>query len=417
MRCYENTVTKDIPEANRRGRWVLPYTEHHTVGYECLLERTHAIMVNPFLWLVQPLLTLPRDLRTSSADLTLSRFLTWRRSVLVLMLVLTALTAAVDTAARLVESPRHSFTILLKLEPESGPLEQTLFGDVADVIWLLSFYAMPASALLAVILWSRPRTSRTILLAGWIAAFLVPVAIALTPWSWWSLEPPPPASVEARLVRQYERIAAGLAWGYYYAVVLSPAVLALVPGVMRACIRVKMLLPEATLPGWLLVAAAPFNGLLVLVTFVAVAQVAPSPLLLAGMLLWLAAPLVFLARAQDYTRPLSSADELRSVWRVQALAWFLVLGSVACLIAYAVTWEAFGLRLVGLDPKSSLCRPWQVARYFLDFSGRALFVTVLGADLLLRATLSAWQHQRTFLATPAAKGYERLMEKLEEAIR
>jgi hypothetical protein len=199
-------------------------------------------------------------------------------------------------------------------------------------------------------------------------------------------------------------------------VVLSPAVLALVPGVVRACIRVKMLLPEAVLPGWFLVAAAPFNGLLVLLTFVAVAQVTPSPLLLAGMLLWLAAPLVFLARARLYTRPLSSVDELRSAWRVQSLAWALVLASAACLIAYVATWEVFGLRLVGLEPKASLYRPWQVIRYCLDFSGRAVFVSVLGADLLLWATLSAWWHERAFLATSAAADYDRLMGKLKEAM-
>jgi hypothetical protein len=174
-----------------------------------------------------------------------------------------------------------------------------------------------------------------------------------------------------------------------------------------------MLLPGAVLPGWLLVAAAPFNGLLVLVTFVSLAQVAPSPLLLAGMLLWLAAPLAYLARAGVYTRPIASEDELRSARRVQAVAWVLALGSAACLLAYAVTWEAFGFRLVGLEAKTSLFRPWQVVRYFLDFSGRALFVTVLGADLLLRATVSAWRHQRAFGENPAAAEFDRLMERLK----
>jgi hypothetical protein len=302
------------------------------------------------------------------------------------------------------------------LEPESQPVQQTLFGDMADQVWLLSFYAMPASALLAAGFWARPRTSRSILLAGWIASFLVPVAIALTPWSWWTVATPPPATIEERLSRQYERVAAGVYWGYYYVVVLSPAVLALVPGVIRACIRVKMLLPEAALPGWFLIAAAPFNGLLVLVTFVALAQVAPSPLLLVGMLLWLAAPLVYLACARLYTLHLTSAHEVRTLRRVQALAWLVALGSAACLIAYAATWEMFGLRLIGLEPKSSLFRPWQVVRYFLDFSGRAVFVTVIGADLLLQATLSAWRHQRAFIATPAAQEYDRLMGKVEDAL-
>jgi hypothetical protein len=367
--------------------------------------------------IVQPLLAGHRDLRREpSAGFVLPGFLAWRRSMLVLVLLFTVLIGVIDAATKLVGGPRHSITILLKLEPESVPVEQTLFGDLADLVWLLSFYAMPVSALLAAVFWARPRMSRSILLAGWIASFLVPVAIALTPWSWWTIEPPSPATIEARLARQYERVAAGVFWGYYYVAVLSPAVLALVPGVMRACIRVKMMLPEADLPGWFLIAAAPFNGLLVLVTFVALAQVAPSPLLLVGMLLWLAAPLVYLARARLYTLHLTSADELRTLRYVQTLAWAVALGSAACLIAYAAMWEVFGLRLVGLEPKSSLFRPWQVVRYFLDFSGRALFVTVIGADLLLQATLSAWRHQRAFMATPAAEEYDRLVGKLEEAL-
>jgi hypothetical protein len=372
-------------------------------------------MVNPIVWLLRPLFAPQRDLRESSVDLIRVRFLAWRRSLLVLVLIVTALTAAIDIATNIAREPQLSRTIVLRLELESEPAQQTFFGDAADFVWLLSFYAMPASALLAAVFWARQRMSASILLAGWIASFLVPVAIALTPWSWWTTQPPP-ATVEGGLVHQYTRITAGLGWAYYYIIMLSPAVLALVPGVIRACVRVKMLLPEAILPGWLMVAAAPFNGLLVLVTFVALAQVTPSTLLLAGMVLWLTAPLVYLARARVYTRPITSPDQLQRAWRIQALAWILALGSAACLITYTATWQVSGLRLVGLDPKSSLLRPWHIVHYFLDFSGRAMFVTVLGADLLLRATLSAWRHERVFIAMPQAEKYDRLMAMLEQKI-
>jgi hypothetical protein len=182
---------------------------------------------------------------------------------------------------------------------------------------------------------------------------------------------------------------------------------------MRACVRIKRLVPESILPGWFLVVATPFNGLLVLVTVVVLAQVAPSPLLVAGMLLWLAAPLTYLARAGSFTRPLCSPEELRGISRVQVVAWALIVASSAFLIAYAASWEVLGLRLVGLQPRTSLLRPWEVARYFLDFLGRSMFVTVLGADLLLRATLSAWRHQREFLQAGRAKAYHQLMEKLD----
>jgi hypothetical protein len=99
------------------------------------------------------------------------------------------------------------------------------------------------------------------------------------------------------------------------------------------------------------------------------------------------------------------------------VAWVLALASAGCLVAYAVTWEAFGFRLVGLEAATSLVRPWQVVRYFLDFSGRTLFVTVLGADLMLRATLSAWRNQRDFHTRPAAAEFDRLMECLAAETR
>jgi hypothetical protein len=370
-------------------------------------------MITLLQWLVEPLWETPRDGKAPQApELILQRHLAWRRSVLVLVIAVTALTAAIDTATRLAGKPHTSFNFVLRLDPDEGLPEQTWFGDLGDLLWSLSFYAMPAAALLALLLWVRPQVSRAILLAGWCASFLLPVAIALTPWSWWTVEPPPPTTQAARLARQYERILEGLAWSNYYVFALSPAVLALVPGLLRACVRIKRLLPESVLPGWFLVAAAPFNSLLVLVMVVALAQVAPSPLLLTGMLLWLAAPLVYLTRARAFTRPLCSPEDVRGLARVQLVAWALILASLACLIAYAASWQVFGLRLVGLEPRTSLVRPWEVARYFLDFLGRSMFVTVLGADLLLRATLSAWRDQREFLQADRANEYNQLMEKL-----
>ena len=346
------------------------------------------------------------------AAAVLRRHLAWRRNVLALAVLATATTAALDPGVE----PAGVPPLPVRLEAEDEPAEPTAFGRAADLAWDLAYYALPASALLAAVLWRRPRPSGAALLAGWVAGFLVPVAIALAPWDWWTVGRPPPATAEERVARQYERVAAGIGWGAYYAVMLSPAVLALVPGVMRACARVKVLLPEAALPGWLLVAAAPLNGLLVLVTFVALAQVAPSLLLLAGLLLWLAAPLAYLARAGTLTRPVVTEAERRQLGRVQVAAGVLGAGAVACLVAHALTGEVLGLPLVGTDPGSSLVRPRQVVRFGLDFAGRSLFVTVLGADLLLRATLAAWRDQRAFQATPAAAGFDRVTEALEGAM-
>jgi hypothetical protein len=42
-----------------------------------------------------------------------------------------------------------------------------------------------------------------------------------------------------------------------------------------------------------------------------------------------------------------------------------------------------------------------------------MFVTVVGTDLLLQATISAWRRQREFLATPAAERHDLVMARLE----
>lgn len=374
-------------------------------------------MAFPRAWLLGPLWQAPRRPGDSENPAqVLQRHLTWRRNALVVVVAVTALTVVADLTAARGGTPRSGFRFVLRLDPEEGPVRQTWFGDLGDFLWDASLYAMPVAALAGLALGRRPRVSRSVLLVGWITSFLLPVAIALTPWSWWEVEPPPPTSAEGRVLRQYERMTEGLVWGNYYLVALSPAVLALVPGVLRACVRVKRLLPESSLAGWFLVAAAPFNGLLILVTAVALAQFSPSPLLVAGMLLWVAAPLAYLAKARAFTRPLASAEDLRGLDSVQLLAWVLMLVSWGCLLTYAGSWQLLGWRLVGLDPKSSLVRPWDVARYGLDFLGRSLFVTVLGADLLLRASVSAWRHERDFWRSGAGSESDRLMEVLDRSV-
>jgi len=369
-------------------------------------------------WLVISRWDSPRALTNPRAgEVVLKRYLRWRQVTLLLVIVLTALTAGIDTWSKEPGGPEHKpFNFVLRLDPTEGPVEQTWFGDLGDLLWLLSFYSLPAAALVALCCATRPRVSRAVLLAGWCASFLVPVAIALTPWNWWTVEPPPPTTTAARLVRQYERLTEGLVWANYYLFVLSPAVLALVPGLLRACVRVKRLLPESSLPGSFLVAAVPFNGFLVLVTVVALAQVAPSPLLVVGMLLWVAAPFAYLLRARDFVRPLSTASEVRGLAYAQMLAWVLFVASSVCLLAYAVSWEMFGLRLVGSDPRTSLLRPLQVVRYVLDFSGRSSYITLLGADLLLWATLVAWRQRREFWRSERAENSMRIMERLEAAL-
>ena len=168
------------------------------------------------------------------------------------------------------------------------------------------------------------------------------------------------------------------------------------------------------LPGWLLMAAAPFNGLLALAAFVSLAQVAPSPLLLAGMLLWLAAPLAYLTLRRRLHPPhrhpptsCAAPDEFRP----SPECW--PSGRRAACSTMPAPGKRSGSGWSASKRRRRYFRPWHVVRYLLDFAGRALFVTVLGADLLLRATLSAWRYQREFEASPAAAEFDGQMERME----
>ena len=92
------------------------------------------LMTHPLRWLVQPLWEAPRGDVREADDLALGRHLAWRRSVLVLVIAFTALTAAIDTAIRLAGGPQFSFNFVLRLGPTEGTVEQTWFGDLADLL-------------------------------------------------------------------------------------------------------------------------------------------------------------------------------------------------------------------------------------------------------------------------------------------
>ena len=144
-------------------------------------------LAGPFLRLVRPWLAPSHDPRESAAaDPVLPRFLAWRLRV------------AGGGDPHHLPHRRHRHrrasdgtgrgrSLNVRAEPgariEAGPADVLRRAGRPDLA--LSFYAMPASSLLAAACWARPRASRSILLAGWAGSFLVPVAIALTPWSWW----------------------------------------------------------------------------------------------------------------------------------------------------------------------------------------------------------------------------------------
>lgn len=340
---------------------------------------------------------------------TLHRFLVWRRSVFFFIAVVTLTSAAMNSINDATDPDDPVGGLVFRLGKEKQvelpamTMPQSRFAELANNIMGVLLYALPLSALGAAVTWKRWRRSRRFLLAGWLIGFLVPMVLALTPLSWREAEPGNPAV----------DFVYGVIYGFTWLVLLLPAVLSLLPGMVQACLRIKTLLPESIIPGWILVAAAPFYSSLLLIGWVVLSHLVTNYYLLIGMLLWIVAPLVYVLWARVLVGPLVTEEDRESFRRVQLLASGLYYLSMVLLLIFLFTLEILGVRLVGVDPQNSLLRPWVVIQYLLEYWGRALFITVLAADFFMRVNYSIWRAGSAFRDTPAATEYQQLMEHLK----
>jgi uncharacterized protein DUF4339 len=323
-------------------------------------------------------------------------YLAWRRSVLLVIMLASGITAAVGLVAALIDDHQRMSDV----------------GIALDVFGAAMLVVMPLAAWRAAATWTRHARSRRILVWGWTVSFLVPLLLALVPVSWrYDLGGdglPSEAGVALQLL--------GAIANY---VTLMPTVLALIPGIMRACLRVKILLPQSMLPGWFLVAASPLWIFLFLVMFAIVDQVASEALLVAGVVLLAGAPVIYLFRIALFTRPVADDAELGKLLGVQR-AVRLVLGvGLAMVVAWLCVGTVFGRHIIGLEPESSFVRPWDpdMFRLPLEFMSHSLFTMALVADLVMAMNLAIWQHTKAFVGTSAAHHYDRTMSEIDEVGR
>ncbi|WP_010585730.1 hypothetical protein [Schlesneria paludicola] len=290
---------------------------------------------------------------------------------------------------------------------------KSAFSQFDEMIHLAALYVLPIAALIVIATWTQFRFTYRILVCAFAFSFLTPILLSFCPWSWWD-GPSDSADLLSPLAKS-ERFKDGLIEALTYLSMLLPTVLSLLPGVQKACVRVKTLLPQATLPGWFLVAAAPFYGLFLLVIFVAVNQVFSHPMVLAGMLLILSASLIYGFRASVFTRPLVTDADYRQMYTVQRTAGMMTLVAGGLFFAYLQTHDILGIYLLGLDPKTSLLQPLDLVEFFLEITGRSMFMTVFGADLFMQINLSAWKSTRQFVGSAAADEYDAIMSATADA--
>lgn len=299
---------------------------------------------------------------------------------------------------------------------ESAKTKKSFLSSLDENMHLISLGMMLLAAVAVIFNWTRFGFTFKLLAATFVFSFIMPILLSFCPWSWWEPESVVSPS-EMTPFDKMERMADGLVEGLKYLGMLLPAVLSLLPGVQKACIRVKSLLPQATLPGWYLAAAAPFYGLFLLVISVAVNQIFSDPMLLAGLLLFIGSVLIFGIRMDVFTRPLVSEKDYRQMFAVQKVAGLMTMSAGVLLLVFVQSHEVFGVRLLGLDAKTSVLQPIDLVELFLETIGRAMFMTVLGADFFMRMNLSAWKSSLSFRGTEEEAQYDATMSALDETIK
>jgi hypothetical protein len=332
------------------------------------------------------------------------RYLVWRRSVLLVVAIPTLVSALLATLG----------TVTTDMSSLSG------IGILLEVVRLAALFVLPLTAWRAAAAWDNHRRSRTILVRGWLVAFATPLLLALIPFSW---------RVDLSGGDMNAISTANALLGFVGAVsvyvTLMPAVLSLLPGVLRGCLRIKALLPESILPGLFLVAATPLYVLLFLVIFTTVNQVIGDLLLILGIMALLGAPMLYLINARIFIRPLRTDEEIARVGSIQKAVLTVIGIGLGLIVVYAFTHEVvipgqMGVRrmaLLGFDSSSSLLQLWKpsVIQFPIEYLVRSLFTTVLVADLFMLMNLQLWRHTKEFQASPESASYDRLMSEIEEA--
>jgi hypothetical protein len=284
------------------------------------------------------------------------------------------------------------------------------FGVFLAFINALALFALPVTALIAFLNYQRLRMSCRLLLLGAIIAYATPILTAIIPFSWLEDNKATEAGKAAGF--------AGLTVKVFLSV--SFAILAVLAGLSRGCVRLKCLFPMSLVAGWVLIFSAPLFVLAGFAIFFLLYQSASNILLILGMILWLGARLVFLWRTDLLTKPLTRPKDASALNQLQLIVFISSSVGILFIVIFMFAAKIGGsTSVLGFDKSDSLIRPWNLHlnAIWLDYLNRSLFLTVLFADLLIGVSHSFWRQGKDFYQTPAAADHDKEMEDFATAMK
>jgi hypothetical protein len=292
--------------------------------------------------------------------------------------------------------------------------EWTGFGVFVNIMYGLSLWAVPVTALLAAKTWERPRRSRQFLLIGFLVSFLGVMMWGFIPISWmFKVEG---TEAEVRQAKMFVQAIGGVA--VFFA--LLPVILSLLPGAIRACVRIKVLFPESILPGWLLITLTPVYALLLMTLFILVNQLSGNLLLIFGTAAIVLAPAAYLLKTGLFIKPIADEEGTAAVERAQWIYQMILWLGLLLLMLYALTGRVLGYPIVKFGRQDGIIGfwsfLWHAVQFGVDYLGRSLFITAIAMDYFLLMNVSVWRNTREFEKTEAAGEYEATVQELGTAL-
>jgi len=230
---------------------------------------------------------------------------------------------------------------------------------------------------------------------AWLVALALPLVALLVPWGDLMWEgAAPDATVLAQAANNPEALQRAVVGEIMRLALLVmvllqalPALLSVFPGLFRAGLTLKTLLPGRGLGPGVAAAAGPLNALYLIVLLVIAQSLLTSWGLPVVALFLLGAPILTGVHCASLSRPTSAETASRAVARIRRISRaLLALGSVGFVLILGAT-SLFGTRMLGWS--GAMVGPFDLLNLVVNLMGMVLVFTVVAADGLVLVSTEA----------------------------
>ena len=308
----------------------------------------------------------------------------------------------------------------------------SIFGrHIPFIMRLMNFglVALPAASaaliLFSALRWAEISRSRRMARWGWILGFFGPLLLFLLPlqklgsdreWVTFAMaqnSPDQATQVQQLTDADITRIMTSpdgkmmvLTLGAVFAaaalLLLVPRVFGLFPGIIRACMTLRTLVPESPLPGYVAAVITPLYAVLLLVIMGLASQVGSGPLFF-GLVALICSPLLVMKNLRTLAQPLTP-EQMNAHLRPLRVKMSIATGiGVLCILAaLGEHWEQ--LRIEADSVASVVCQLF----------GNIFVLTVVSADFLLSLMRFSFDQDKALSGTPLYTSMEQRYADLSQ---